>query len=139
MKIFKSTFDKIMASYPNVPPENGGILGSKNGILCEYIHDKSLQSYDEAIYVPDIVFLNKCIERWKTNNVAFAGMIHSHKRGEEALSTGDLQFIKKIMISTEIQLFFPIIIPRCRMISYRATKEAGKLVIKKDNIEFVFT
>lgn len=140
MKIDKNTLEKIMASFPKVPPENGGILGSKNGIVCEYIHDKNIRLDDKAIYIPNILFLNESIEKWETESIEFAGLLHSHMNKEKFLSFGDIEYIKQIMKSlpdTVKKVFFPIVIPKCCIIGYVAEKIGEEIVITNDKIEIV--
>jgi len=51
-----------------VPPEAGGILGEKNGIICYFIFDMALASTKCAVYIPNvnyIFFLHKMIDAAK--------------------------------------------------------------------------
>ena len=51
MKIRKNTYLKILNSYSTlVPPEEGGILGSKDGVICEYEHDCLEQTSNVALF-----------------------------------------------------------------------------------------
>ena len=125
MQITENTYKKIISSFPNVPPENGGILGARNGIICEYIHDTNIVSNNMAIYLPNTILLNKYISKWKINSIEFAGMIHSHLKNEATLSNGDLAYIKEILNANEgvnKTLFFPILISSCTIIPYAAKK-----------------
>lgn len=138
MIITRDVFNKIMRSYPRVPPEMGGILGRKNGIICNYFHDKGVCDGKSAVYEPTIDLLNNQIALWSEIGISFAGIIHSHLDHETNLSAADIKYIEKIISSLPqdyIQLYFPIIFPgRKRMISYLAERNNHDIIIRNDII-----
>lgn len=140
MNIYFSTYKKILNSYSQVPPESGGIIGSKNGIVCEYIHDYSNQSTEIAEYVPNVEFLNKQICFWTKANISFAGIVHSHLSGQETLSSKDLQYIDAILSSNkQLNSFYcPIIIPGVDIFVYKIIREADRFRIHNSYLNLFY-
>lgn len=140
MRINKSVFCEILASFPSVPPECGGILGQKNGIICAYLHDRKWQSTESAIYVPDVDWMNRCIQEWAFTGIEFAGIVHSHPLDCNTLSEADRAYICQIMTAIPahiMELFFPILIPGEDMYAYSATRSSGNVTIKPVPITFI--
>lgn len=140
MDILENVYRKIMKSFPEVPPENGGILGIRDGIVCQYYHDKSNQILENAIYVPDIRWMNWCIQEWEDKQISFGGIVHSHMPGQKTLSNSDKKYIKQIingMPGYIKELYFPIIIPQEEIICYRAYKHNQNLVLEEDEIHII--
>ena len=63
MQIMKSIYKKLL-NMPSVPPEMGGILGSKNNVIDEIKFDRKITSCESGIYVPEVKILNKYIQEW---------------------------------------------------------------------------
>lgn len=139
MRIRKDTCQQILSAYSTVPPEQGGILGMKNGVICEYIHDNSGLETNRAVYVPNIAFLNECIAKWADEGVEFCGMVHSHPSEQKELSSGDYEYIEKIyQLNPQLGIsFFPLIVGVHEMIVYCANMAGGQIVIRKDIAEIV--
>lgn len=139
MRIRKDTCQQILSAYSSVPPEQGGILGMKNGVICEYIHDNSGLETNRAVYVPNIAFLNECIAKWADEGVEFCGMVHSHPSEQKELSSGDYEYIVKIyQFNPQLGiLYFPIIVGDHDMMVYIANMVEEKVVIRKDITEIV--
>jgi len=67
-------------------------------------------------------------------------MFHSHPPKQEKLSSGDIQYIHTILNSMPeriADLYFPIIIPGIRLISFRAYRYGGHIVICNDKINVI--
>jgi len=141
MKIRKNTYLKLLNSYsPLVPPEEGGILGARNGVICEYEHDCSEQTSNVAVYEPNAEFLNSIISKWEKENIVFAGMVHSHMPNETQLSDSDKKYAQEILkaMPKEIQkLYFPIVLRGKELIVYSICNNSVALKMKKENIEIV--
>lgn len=137
MNVTEKVLKKIIDSYPLAPPENGGILGSKAGIICEYFHDKC-SIMDRAVYVPNVEMLNSVIEKWSENGIDFAGIIHSHISDNGSLSYNDKIYICSIFDNLPISvnsLFFPIFLPKTsKIIPYVAVRGNRGIVFIKDNV-----
>ncbi len=137
MKIDYDVYLKIMNSFPEVPPERGGIIGGKNKIITEFILDDTNTFTDKAMYVPDVEFINNQIEIWQSLNIDFYGIIHSHI-SDGSLSQQDIEYIKKIMTHTPDnirELYFPIIIPNESIVFYKAEKLQNNVIISKDSYQ----
>ena len=140
MYITKEVYQQIIDSYPLVPPENGGIIGSRNGIVFQYLHDYSGQPNTIASYQPNTEWMNQSIDRWSDAGVVFAGILHSHPQEQTALSQSDRLYITQIMRSLPEsinRLFFPVVIPGKRIISFTAVRRGNQVSIQPDAIELV--
>lgn len=131
MIIIQSLYFKILSYYLTDqldPPEQGGIIGMKSGVICEYAHDIKLAGVYEVSYVPDTRSLNKIIEEWYKNGIDFAGIIHSHPDGKESLSIGDMNYAKLLFdCNSELDFaYFPIVC-RNRIIPFKIVKIDNKL------------
>lgn len=136
MKINNNIYLKMLTC-PNVPPETGGILGSKNGIICEYFFDEGLADSSRAIYKPDIDKLNKQISIWNNERTAFCGIAHTHIFGQHSLSDDDIIYIKSIMNSMPASvkfLYFPIIIPKQYIFPYKAFRNGNNISIVSNRL-----
>ena len=141
MKIISNCYEKIFDNYPNPPPEQGGILGMKSNVVCEYYHDSFSVERDKAIYEPNVVELNKVIEQWNSQKISFAGIIHSHLAGQNTLSSGDKEYIRKVLFvmpASIKELYFPIVIPEKKtIISYVAMRNKKDVIIQQDEIHII--
>lgn len=130
-----------MINSPVVPPETGGIMGSKNGIICEYFFDRGILNSNFAIYSPDINNLNKQILVWESKNIVFSGFSHTHPIGQQTLSDDDIVYIKSIMINMPDNinsLYFPIIIPRLKIFPYIAVWNNNCFSIFKSKLKIIY-
>jgi len=137
MNILKSIYDKILKS-PSPPPEIGGILGGHKNFVKECFFDVGLSSngYDE--YVPNVKLINSKIEEWSFNNISLIGLFHTHFSNGDELSISDISYINKIMESIRLdKLYFPIVIPKKKMIVYFAEKLNGKIIIARENLRII--
>ena len=140
MRIYESVLNTIIASTPLVPPESGGILGGRNNLISCYVMDNRDDVDAGAIYVPDTAVLNRAIREWKQEEIELYGLYHTHFANGLTLSSGDKVYIAKIMdnLPKRIQyLYFPIVLPRERMIAYCAGFEGGKIRITSEEIEII--
>ena len=110
LHISKECNEAIVSAMASLPPEVGGILGTKTeGIITAFSFDKGRDNSTE-FYIPDVTILNQVIRSWKQNDIKFAGMIHSHLRGRKQLSASDVEYAKKIMRSMSIDKLYMLII-----------------------------
>ncbi len=88
-------YSKIMEALSQMPPETGGILGCKDDRLtCFYYDERGSRS--EKRYTPDVDTLNQQIWTWQANDIAFAGIVHSHWTNEQ-LSAQDLRYARQVV------------------------------------------
>lgn len=139
MKILSEVYDQIIQC-PCVPPEIGGILGVKNGVVCSYCFDNNLPQTNNAVYIPDVDFLNAKIREWKENDIAFSGIFHSHPKNQPKLSIDDIEYIKVIFqaMPTSIKtLYFPIVLPNVALVSFKAINQEDAVYILEDKIKII--
>ena len=48
----KEVYDQILDTIAVQPPETGGVLGRKNGIICKYLYDDNAD-INQYRYVPN--------------------------------------------------------------------------------------
>lgn len=138
MKILESVYNSILNDTPSPPPESGGILGGADGVITCYAPDKGISSNGYDQYVPDVEFLNAQIEEWKSQGVAFYGIYHTHFPGGDELSTGDKEYVRKIMsFNRQAQIYFPIVIPGEKMVCYCAETVSRQPIILKQAVEII--
>lgn len=138
MQITSSAYESILSAFPAAPPEHGGIIGGRNGIVSEFCHDSSTGPLYQAIYEPDAALLNETIEEWHRSGIECYGVIHSHPEGQNALSEGDLKFIASVMAHMETgeKLYFPVVLPG-KIIPYSALKTEDSMTLTKEFIDIL--
>lgn len=141
MKIIKAVYEKLLNETPLLPPETGGIIGGKRGIVTAAYFDKQSDLLAEpSTYAPDIYTINQIIASWNAKNISFLGIFHSHYSNDPEISPGDTKYIQIIMCAMPPQvhsLYFPIIIPRKTIIGYRASRCKSNVHIACDKIEIL--
>ena len=113
MRIKKEIYYSILTSVKDIPPESGGILGEKDGIIQFVVYDEGVKNEKLCSYAPNVEKLNVVIQKWQEEGILICGMFHTHFFGVETLSEGDVNYINMIMeqMPEEIKtLFFPIIV-----------------------------
>ena len=128
-----------MLSCPAVPPETGGIIGGRNGVVTEYIQDRSSHRMDVGIYIPNVVFLNRCIRDWMDKGIIFMGLVHSHPLDQPELSSGDMIYISEVIKNAGEQvLYFPIVLPKYTVVPYAVSVCDGEIKRKKDLLQIYY-
>ncbi|MBQ8783892.1 MAG: Mov34/MPN/PAD-1 family protein [Clostridia bacterium] len=140
MMISKELYEEIVFSTLYPPPESGGLLGGHNGVVTIFVSDKGSDIKTSYKYKPDTVFFNRTINEWLNKNIDFMGIYHSHPHNCEALSSADIEYINEIMKSISgytDKLYFPIVIPKEKIISYYALIVADEIQIFHDAIQLL--
>ena len=139
MKIKHKTYKEILTHYTSAPPERGGILGKKDGIIVDYIHDNTCPILNRAIYVPDKEFLNKCIEEWAKKDIEFCGIVHSHPDGQDTLSGGDMEYIKALYeVNSQLKnSYFPLVLNGRELKVYSVERNGEGISAKPDLLEII--
>lgn len=129
LRIEKIVYRCIMLTIASQPPETGGILLGpidSNDITDFYFDHSALST--GATYSPDHVTLNQMMkERWLPNGIDMKGFVHSHPRGVDRLSSGDLTYIARLLKSNDDMEFFaaPIVLPdQYRMCPFVVSRNA---------------
>ena len=97
MIIEMEIYQKILSTFPSVPPEGGCILGAKDDVVCSFEYDSGFPKLDMAVYTPNVEFLNHVIKQWASKDTQFCGLAHSHPYGQQSLSSSDISYIHTIM------------------------------------------
>ncbi len=137
MEMLDSVYRLILKKSPTVPPETGGIIGSVNGIIRYVYFDLSDGILSKALYIPNTIAINRQIDRWNQKGITFCGMFHSHVKAQETFSQSDIEYIQKIMVavSNDIpMLYFMIVLPGEKIISYKARIIDNKVCISNEEI-----
>ncbi|MCM1288179.1 MAG: hypothetical protein NC240_07690 [Clostridium sp.] len=110
MKILKKVYEDIMSTIGNSYPERGGIIGEKDGIICEFYYDTKAECNNNT-YIPNVKSLNRVLKEWYKHGVKFAGIIHSHPCCKKELSYADIEYGKRIMKMNDMKnILFPIVL-----------------------------
>lgn len=124
MTIKEDIFHAIISSPEENPPETGGALGGRNGIVTHAYFDKGQEGVCPCSYTPNVEKINSVISRWAEEEIDFMGMFHTHFFGVKTMSDGDKRYIYQIMeaISETVdELYFPIVVmPERKLIVYKA-------------------
>lgn len=141
MKIYKSILEDILGKMPVIPPEKGGIIGGKNGVVTIWEYDEG-HAGRGCVYYPNVEHLNEVIALWIENGLDFMGIFHVHFGSAKTLSKGDISYIERIlraMPDTITRLSFPIVVqPDREMVSYVAQIDSrGEVLIEKEEMEIL--
>lgn len=141
MRILKSIYDEILTNTPVLPPETGGIIGGRDGIVTSVYFDKGeLSNSAPSVYSPNIMLINKVIYNWSESGISFYGIFHSHYSRDRKLSSGDKKYIMEIMRAMPVtvgQLYFPIVLPKQTILGYQASRTDSTVHIACDMIEIL--
>lgn len=140
MLITYTAYHQILSSFPHVPPEAGCILGAKDGIICKFHIDSGIPRYDAGIYTPNVHALNKTITTWSQEGIHFYGIAHSHPNGQTELSANDIAYIRTIMNSMPKfvnSLYFPLVFPGKKIVSFIGVRSSNEFNIMPDNITII--
>lgn len=138
MVIKKKIYNSILLNVPENPPETGGIIGCKNGIVSYVSFDEGIKGDRQCCYIPDTDKLNLIIKDWESHDIEFAGIFHVHFWKVDTLSNADYKYIQNIMDSMPEKvkkLYFPLVVlPEKKIISYVAHRENDDISLKKEKI-----
>ena len=76
----ESVMGEILKKLPCEPPEIGGILGGKNGVVTCHVLDYGKTGGSPCSYTPNIAYLNRKIEEWFKDGIEFMGIFHTPRR-----------------------------------------------------------
>ncbi len=110
MKMSKKVYEDIMNKIGALYPERGGIIGEKEGIICEFYYDTQAECNNNT-YIPNVNELNIILKEWYEHGIKFAGIIHSHPCCKKELSYADIEYAKRIMKVNDMKnILFPIVL-----------------------------
>ena len=87
-------YEQIRSTIGVRRPENGGILGSSDGVHIDHYYFDSTSDRSAVTYTMDHKALNEVIHSWNDNGVDLIGIIHSHPAGCTQPSYGDMLMAK---------------------------------------------
>ncbi|MBQ8784707.1 MAG: hypothetical protein IJZ59_01515 [Alphaproteobacteria bacterium] len=140
LKINQNVYHSLLNNTPLPPPETGGIIGGKDGIITCYFADKGESSCDFYRYYPNTNNLNNIISFWEKNNIDFMGIYHSHPLRNDELSSADIKYINNIMNDIKDfkqKLYFPLVIPQTKLIGFCAVNVADEIKIFQTAIKIL--
>ena len=135
MRIEQALYRQILEALPPAPPETGGILGRIGDTVCAFAFDPGYPCRDRAVYTPRTERLNRIIGEWAEAGIEFCGILHTHPKGQETLSSGDLAYIRRILDAMPPGigwLWFPLVLPEQKLAGFRAEGRGGSLHILPD-------
>ena len=132
LKIKQEIYSKLF-KLKKAPPESGGILGWRNGIICKYTFDYGLELGD--FYVPNTEYLNRIISLWQNEGISTLAIYHTHPHGYDELSPVDIQYASNLLEFCSISNFyFFIVIPQESIFAYKASMIKGHIEITEEEI-----
>lgn len=111
MQIKREVYERIIASLSLSNHETGGILAIKDEVICDFFFDEGKNS-SPYYYEPNTEILDDIIEKWENEGLSFAGIIHSHLKGNGLLSPNDLKYAKLVREAMPDlkHLLFPVLL-----------------------------
>lgn len=114
MRILSQVLKDIEDTFLSAPIESGGIIGSRQGIVCAFYFDKG--NYNPESYTPSISKLNAKISERAGQGIMFCGVIHSHHNDCRLFSDTDKEYALTVRKSVgDIPLF-----PHCNALQRRS-------------------
>ena len=108
--ITADVYEEIRMTLGTRKPEQGGILGSSDGVHIDHYYFDKNSSRTSASYTMNVDDLNKVIHEWNDNGVRLVGLIHSHPTGCTKPSSGDMETARHIIETLDVggTFFTPI-------------------------------
>ena len=109
--ITAEVYDQIKKTIGTRKPEQGGILGSSDGIHIDHYYFDKTADRTSASYTMDAKALNEVIHEWNDNGIQLVGLIHSHPQGCTKPSYGDMETARHIIETIDVKgkFFTPIV------------------------------
>lgn len=104
-------YNEICNTIGAIKPEQGGILGSSDGIIIDnYYYDFNAERTSFS-YSMNVSVLNEVIHQWNDNDIRLMGVIHSHPEGFHIPSMGDVETANNIVRKIDVggEFFIPIV------------------------------
>lgn len=140
MHIKKTVYEQLLTYCPDFPPESGGVLGGRNGVVTQFVLDLGLTTTRDDFYIPNVEYCNDVIAMWQTIGIAFYGILHTHPENSKELSPADRAYIlsvMQVMPKTIDRLYFPLVFPRVGIRAYSAVRKENNITLKTEDIILV--
>ena len=134
VNILKEIYNEILTGTVIVPPETGGIIGCRDGVITDFFRDNGIGAFNTRYY-PDINKLNSKIKKWADKDIMFCGVYHSHHNDDLLLSKADTEYISCILsVCSDYtdELYFPLVFPGKDIIFFSAKLNNGLVVINNE-------
>ena len=131
MVITEGLYAALLHGLTPAPPELGGLLGGRGGVLERMALDTGADLRKA---------LNRILRMWAADGITFYGIFHTHPGapGYERLSGADTAYIQRIMRSTAAELlYFPIVMAGKKLVPYAARQQNGQISIEKTVLTIV--
>ena len=124
-----NAYSEILGTVGCLPAETGGLLlwPADSEHVSDFWFDRNA-SCTGATYSPDATTMNAMLrDVWRPQGLDWKGFVHSHPRGFDHLSPGDMSYIARLLLgSPDMSSFIaPIVLPE--LFSFRT------FVVLKDN------
>lgn len=137
MTICEHVYIQMKKYIPDVPPEMGGLIGGRNGVITTVAFDRGI-SGSMCSYMPDVYRMNRMIKRWELKNIEFLGIFHTHFWGIRTLSKSDKEYMVQIlnaMPENITQLYFPVfVLPERNLTPYVAKRLKPDVLIQEEEL-----
>lgn len=90
----KSIYQEVVNRLSSGLYEEGGIIGTENGVISHFEKDITPLLSSEKCYIPNTDYLEGVIDAWDSKGIGFAGIIHSHLKNPYP-SNEDLDFVRE--------------------------------------------
>lgn len=128
--IKESVYNEIMRILGTQKPELGGMLGYSEDqlVIDHFVFDKNAR-VNSVEYNPNTEFLNGILYgEWETENINFAGIVHSHPGNMSYPSYPDVKTACKTMESFDLEFLFTPIVTS----SYEYKSKFNPYIINRD-------
>ena len=126
--ISQCVYDEIIRTVGSTPPESGGILGVKGGVINSFFFDEN-RAEDGNTYTPNIGMLNDVLIKWHEYGAEFGGVIHSHPIDMQYLSYADKSYALHMMKINKLErVYFPLVIPENGRLLMYVVHGDGKII-----------
>lgn len=137
MHIKRTIYEQLLTCCPAFPPESGGILGGRNGVVTQFELDLGLTATRDDFYIPNVEYFNDVIAVWQTIGIAFYGILHTHPKNSKELSPADRAYIQSVMRAmpkTVDRLYFPLVFPQAGICAYNAIRNGNNIILNAEDI-----
>ena len=145
-RVTKRVLAEIEATIGRADPETGGILGQAKGSnAIAHFHFDSTGGGDPGRYMADWPRLSTVIQDWKSADIEYVGLVHSHPNhpGAGTYSEGDEKVSGGTLVDLGLDQFYcPIVLPKTANAAYRflpfiAMLADGRYRLEPCNLEVV--
>lgn len=94
LSIKKEVYHEIIDKVGSAPIESGGIIAVRDEAVCDFFF---MEGDSGAEFVINAAVFNSVISDWERCGKKFLGIIHSHPNGLSLLSSGDIEYARRVL------------------------------------------